>query len=44
MRHGFLNIDLTEKGSKLSGTFYDNEQGNAIDHFTIKKKTKNGHK
>ena len=34
--HGFLNVDVTNNGSKLSLTFYENT-GIARDHFTISK-------
>jgi hypothetical protein len=34
--HGFLNVDVTDNGSKLSLTFYENT-GMALDHFTISK-------
>ena len=34
--HGFLNVDVTDNGSKLSLTFYENT-GTARDHFTISK-------
>jgi len=37
-RHGFLNVDIRDGGSKMIGTFYDNVGGNDIDHFTIQKK------
>jgi hypothetical protein len=39
LRHGFLNVDVTDKGSKLSVQFFDNT-GLAHDHITISKKTK----
>ena len=34
--HGFLNVDVTDNGSKLSLTFYENT-GMARDHITISK-------
>ena len=34
--HGFLNVDVTDNGSKLLLTFYENT-GIARDHFTISK-------
>lgn len=35
--YGFLNVDLTENGKKLVGTFYENGEGDAKDRFTITK-------
>jgi len=37
LRHGFLNIDVTEDGTKLEGIFYDTSGGIINDQFTIKK-------
>ena len=37
MVHGFLNIDVTEDGTKLVGSFYDVPGGKIIDEFSIKK-------
>jgi hypothetical protein len=37
MRHGFLNIDVTEDGTKMVGSFYDVLGGKIMDEFTIKK-------
>ncbi|RPJ26795.1 MAG: hypothetical protein EHM25_11665 [Nitrosopumilales archaeon] len=37
MRHGFLNIDVTEDGKKISGSFYDVPGGKIMDEFAIKK-------
>lgn len=34
-RHGFLNIDVTNNGSALFGTFYENRRMDDEDHFTI---------
>jgi hypothetical protein len=34
---GFLNIDITNDGTKLIGTFYANEDGSVKDTFTITK-------
>lgn len=39
LRHGFLNVDVTDNGSKLSVMFYENT-GVADDHIIITKKTK----
>ena len=36
--HGFLNVEVTDNGSKLSGTFYDNRKLKDRDHFTIQRK------
>jgi len=36
-RHGFLNIDFTNNGSALVGTFYENRRMDDKDHFTIDK-------
>jgi hypothetical protein len=36
-RHGFLNIDITNNGSALVGTFYENRRMDDKDHFTITK-------
>lgn len=36
-RHGFLNIDIVENGTRLNGDFYENRDNSAKDHFTIKK-------
>jgi predicted phosphodiesterase len=37
LRHGFLNVDVTDDGLKLNATFYENN-GVADDHITISKK------
>jgi predicted phosphodiesterase len=34
---GFLNVDISSDGTKLVGTFYDNEDGEIKDQFTITK-------
>jgi hypothetical protein len=34
-RHGFLNMDITNNGSALVGTFYDNRRMDDKDHFVI---------
>ena len=34
---GFLNVDITNDGTKLIGTFYANEDGSVKDTFTITK-------
>lgn len=39
LRHGFLTLDVTDKGSKLSAQFVDNT-GLSHDHITVSKKTK----
>ncbi len=39
LRHGFLNVDVTDNGSTLSAQFIDNT-GLAHDNITISKKTK----
>jgi hypothetical protein len=36
-RHGFLNIDIVENGTRLNGVFYENRDNSVKDHFTIKK-------
>lgn len=36
-RHGFLNLDITNNGSALVGTFYENRRMDDKDHFTITK-------
>jgi hypothetical protein len=37
VHHGFLNIDVTEDGTKLAGTFYGEAGGKIMDEFAIKK-------
>ncbi len=34
-RNGFLNIDITNNGTNLTGTFIENRNGGVEDHFTI---------
>jgi len=38
--HGFLNVDVTDNGSKLTATFYENRGMTDKDHITITKKNK----
>jgi hypothetical protein len=38
MRNGFLNIDVTNNGTELVGTFYENRHMNDKDHFRFIKK------
>ncbi len=38
MRNGFLNIDLTNSGTELMGTFYENRHMNDKDHCALIKK------
>ena len=40
LRHGFLNLDVTNYGSNMTGTFYDNNGLINEDQFTILKKDK----
>ena len=35
--HGFLNVDVTDNGSKLTATFYENGVMTDMDHITITK-------
>ena len=35
LRHGFLDIDITNDGSALVVTFYENRKKDDKDHFTI---------
>lgn len=37
LRHGFLNIDVVENGTRLDARFYENRENTDKDHFTIKK-------
>jgi hypothetical protein len=37
LRHGFLNIDILENGTRLDANFYENRENSGKDHFTIKK-------
>jgi hypothetical protein len=34
---GFLNVDVSSDGTTLVGTFYDNNDGDVKDQFTITK-------
>lgn len=36
-RHGFLNVDVTDNGTNLTATFYENREGKDEDHFSIMK-------
>ena len=40
---GFLNVDISNDNShsKLTGTFYDNQEGKILDKFTIEKEVQN---
>ncbi len=40
VQHGFLNVDVTNNGSKLTATFYDNRGMTDKDHIVITKKNK----
>ncbi len=40
LRHGFLNVDITDNGQNLTGTFYENRNGTDKDHFTFIKLAK----
>jgi calcineurin-like phosphoesterase family protein len=42
-KFGFLNIEISNGNphTNLTGTFYDNIEGNVMDHFTIEKQIKN---
>ncbi len=37
-RYGFLNIDITENGKKLVGSFYENGYEDPKDNFSITNK------
>ncbi len=37
LRHGFLNIDVLENGTRLDAKFFENRNNSDKDHFTIKK-------
>jgi predicted phosphodiesterase len=37
LRHGFLNVDITDNGSNLTATFYENRELKDKDHFSFKK-------
>jgi hypothetical protein len=36
--HGFLNLEVTNNGSNMTGTFYENSEMKDKDHFSILKK------
>jgi predicted phosphodiesterase len=40
LRHGFLNLEVTNNGSNMTGTFYENNGLLSEDQFTILKKHK----
>ena len=40
LRHGFLNVDVTENGQNLTATFYENREGKDKDHFSFIKRPK----
>ena len=40
LHHGFLNLEVTNHGSNMTGTFYDNNGLINEDQFTILKKDK----
>jgi predicted phosphodiesterase len=40
LRHGFLNLEVTNNGSNMTGTFYENNGLISEDQFTILKKHK----
>jgi predicted phosphodiesterase len=40
LRHGFLNLEVTNNGSNMTGTFYENNGLISEDQFTILKKDK----
>lgn len=35
LRHGFLNIEVTDNGTNLTAVFYENREGKYKDHFSI---------
>ena len=35
--HGFFNVDITDNGRKLVGSFYDNAGAKILDQFSITK-------
>lgn len=39
-QHGFLNVGLTDNGSKVTATFYDNRGMTDKDHIVITKENK----
>ncbi|HEY7108169.1 MAG TPA: metallophosphoesterase [Nitrososphaeraceae archaeon] len=40
LRHGFLNVDITNNGTNLTATFYENREMTDKDHFTFIKSPK----
>ena len=40
LRHGFLNVDVTQNGQNLTATFYENREGKDKDHFSFIKRPK----
>jgi hypothetical protein len=40
MKFGILDLKITDGGGKLTGTFYPNEGGSSMDHFSITKSSK----
>jgi predicted phosphodiesterase len=40
LRHGFLNVDITDNGSNLTATFYENRELKDKDHFSFIKSLK----
>jgi hypothetical protein len=36
-RFGFLNVDVSDNGTKIIGTFYENRDGSDKDNFVISK-------
>jgi hypothetical protein len=37
MRFGFLDVNIMGNGTKMVGTFYDNQDGKAKDSFPVVK-------
>lgn len=35
LRHGFLNVNVTDNGTNLTAIFYENREGKDKDHFSI---------
>jgi len=40
LRHGFLNVDVTQNGQNLTASFYENREGKDKDHFSFIKRPK----
>jgi hypothetical protein len=40
LRHGFLNVDITNNGTNLTATFYENREMTDKDRFTFIKSPK----